>query len=254
VRPPPPKAIAGRLLAALRAAGTPENVAGMARFGIAAKRAIGVPVPRLRALAREARLHRDPRVRHAVAARLWASGVHEARILATMVDEPALVSAAQAERWIRDVDSWDVCDQLCNNLLRQAPPALALARAWPSRRPEFTRRAGLVLLAVRAVHDREVPDAELGACLVACEAAAADPRTYVKKAVSWALRQVGKRSEPLRQASLLASDRIRGQGTPQARWIASDVARELRDPGTLARMRSRASGRGGRRSPPARRA
>jgi 3-methyladenine DNA glycosylase AlkD len=157
-------------------------------------------------------------------------------LLATLLDDPARVGAAQAERWIREVDSWDLCDQLCNNLLRDSPAALALAAAWPAREAEFTRRAGLVLLAARAVHDRAAGDAELAACLAACEACAADPRNLVMKAVSWALRQVGKRSEPLRRAALAAAARIRAQGTRPARWIASDVTRELESAAVAARL------------------
>jgi len=240
VEVPSPDSAATSLLAALRAGADPANVAGMARYGISTHGALGVPVPRIRSLARAfRRSHREAPVRHATAIHLWRSGVHEARILATLVAEPALLTMAQAERWIRDVDSWDVCDQLCNNLLRDSPSARALARNWPRRRAEFTRRAGLVLLAVRAVHDRDAQDAELAACLAACEVAAADPRNLVKKAVSWALRQVGKRSAPLRRASLAAAERIRLQGTPQARWIAGDVRRELSHPRTIERMRAR---------------
>jgi 3-methyladenine DNA glycosylase AlkD len=234
---PSPDRLAAELVAALRAEGSPANVAGMARYGISTGRAVGVPVPRIRAVGKELRRAcRDPSLRHAIAGHLWRSGVHEARILATLVGEPALVTAAQAERWIREVDSWDVCDQLCNNLLRDSPGVRTLAAAWPRRRAEFTRRAGLVLLAVRAVHDREATDAELAACLAACEAAADDPRNLVKKAVSWALRQVGKRSEPLRRAALAAAERIRERGSPQARWIAGDVRRELTHPRTVERM------------------
>jgi 3-methyladenine DNA glycosylase AlkD len=223
----------------------------MTRYGIATASAVGVSVPRIRALGREIRrAHREAPLRHAIAARLWRSGVHEARILATLVDEPALVTAAQAERWIRDVDSWDVCDQLCNNLLRESPSAPLLARTWTTRRPEFTRRAGLVLLAVRAVHDRGASDAELAACLAACEAVADDPRNFVKKAVSWALRQVGKRSEPLRRAALRTTGRIRERGTPAARWIAGDVRRELGAAATIARTRRRSAAAGRRPSSP----
>jgi 3-methyladenine DNA glycosylase AlkD len=247
VEPRSPDLLAAEALSTLRAAGRPANVAGMARYGISTGRALGVPVPRIRALARELRrVHRDPPLRHAIAGCLWRSGVHEARILATLVGEPALVTAAQAERWIREVDSWDVCDQLCNNLLRDSPAVRTLAAAWPRRRAEFTRRAGLVLLAERAVHDREAPDAELAACLAACETAADDPRNLVKKAVSWALRQVGKRSEPLRRAALAAAERIRGQGSPQARWIAGDVRRELTHPRTVERLARRRPRRPGR--------
>jgi 3-methyladenine DNA glycosylase AlkD len=235
-----PDRLAADTLATLRAEGRPANVAGMARYGISTSRALGVPVPRIRALAKELRrAERDPAFRHAIAGLLWRRGVHEARILATLVGEPALVTAAQAERLIRDVDSWDVCDQLCNNLLRDSPAVRTLAATWPRRRAEFTRRAGLVLLAVRAVHDREALDAELAACLSACETAADDPRNLVKKAVSWALRQVGKRSEPLRQAALASAERIRERRSPQARWIAGDVRRELSNQRTVERLARR---------------
>ncbi len=235
-----PSSLAASLLTRLRAQANPASVAGMARYGISTAGTLGVPVTALRAMARDLRLTLPaPRARHAVALALWRSGVHEARILASLVDEPALVTAAQAERWIRQVDSWDVCDQLVNNLVRACPHAAALGRAWPEREEPFVRRAGFVLLATRAVHDRAASDAELAPLLAACERAAGDDRPPVKKAVSWALRQVGKRSLPLRRAALAAAARIRGQGSRSARWVASDVARELRDPSQVARIRRR---------------
>jgi len=232
---------AASLLSRLRAEANPASVAGMARYGISTVGTLGVPIPFLRSLARELRREVSaPRERHAVALLLWKSGVHEARILASLVDEAALVSAAQAERWIRQVDSWDVCDQLVNNLLRACPRAAALARAWPEREEPFVRRAGFVLLATRAVHDRAAADADLAPLLAACERAAGDDRPPVKKAVSWALRQMGKRSLPLRRAALAAAARIRAQGSRSARWIASDVTRELTDPRQVARIEARA--------------
>jgi 3-methyladenine DNA glycosylase AlkD len=237
---PSPAAAAAALLARLRAMASPANVAGMARYGISTVGTLGVTVAATRALARE--LRRDlpePKARHQVAAALWRSGVHEARILASLVDEPGLVTQAQAERWARDLDSWDVCDLLMNNLLRSCPDAAALAARWTEREEPFVRRAGFVRLAARAVHDREASDADLAPLLSACERAAGDDRAPVKKAVSWALRQVGKRSLPLREAALAAAARIRAQGSRSARWIASDVTRELSDPAQVARIRAR---------------
>jgi len=188
----------------------------------------------------------DPAVRHAAAERLWRGGVHEGRVLATLVDVPALVTAAQAERWIRGVDSWDVCDQLCNNLLDASPVAWGLARAWPARQEEFVRRAGLVLLATRATHDEAATDAEFVALLPACEAVADDERNLVKKAVSWALRGMGKRSPGLRRAALASAARPARREEKGARWIAADVRRELEKPEVVARVEARAA-----RAPPA---
>lgn len=242
-----PATAAAALLARLRAQASPANVAGMARYGISTLGTLGVTVAAIRRLARELRRDLpDPKARHRVAAALWRSGVHEARILASLVDDPALVTPAQAERWVRDVDSWDVCDLLMNNLLRSCPAAGALAARWPEREEPFVRRAGFVLLAARAVHDRVASDADLAPLLSACERAAGDERAPVKKAVSWALRQVGKRSLPLRRAALAAAVRIRVQGSPSARWIASDVIRELEDPVQVARIRARQARRRGR--------
>lgn len=238
--PPGTRALADDLLARLRAQASPAAVEGMARYGISRAGTLGVTVAALRGLAREAKRGLpDPAARHALAGRLWRSGVHEGRILATIVDDPALVTAAQAERWIRDVDSWDVCDGLCNNLLDASPVAWRLARAWPARPEAFVRRAGLVLLATRAVHDRAAADAAFAALLPGCEAAADDERNLVRKAVSWALRQVGKRSPRLRRAALASAARLARRGSRSARWIASDVRRELERPEVVARVAAR---------------
>jgi len=150
-----------------------------------------------------------------------------------------LVDRAQAERWIRDVDSWDVCDGLCNNLLDASPVAWELARDWPAREETFARRAGLVLLATRATHDRSATDARFIELLPACEAVADDERSLVKKAVSWALRGVGKRSQGLRRAALASAARLAGRESRSARWIASDVTRELTKPEGVARLVAR---------------
>jgi 3-methyladenine DNA glycosylase AlkD len=205
----------------LRSIAVPANLAGMARYGIRTDHALGVPMPAMRALAK--RVGRG----HALAAELWASGVHEARIMAGLVDEPAKVAARQMDAWMKDVYSWDVCDQLCNNLFVRTPHAWGKARRWATSRAEFNRRAAFALMASLAVHDKAAGDAEFLALLPLIEQAAGDERNYVKKAVNWALRQIGKRNARLRPAAIASARRIAAQGGKAARWIASDALREL---------------------------
>lgn len=213
---------AARLIGELEEAGTEETRAGMARFGIHTKSALGVPVAVLRPMARRA--GRD----HAVAEALWASGIHEARILASMVDEPGRVTAAQMEAWARDFDSWDLVDQCCANLFGRTPMAYRMAERWAGRRAEFVKRAGYALMASLAVKDKEAPDAPFEHFLRIIERAADDDRNFVRKAVNWALRQIGKRNHRLRGRAVRTAERILAQGTRSARWIATDALRELR--------------------------
>ena len=212
---------ADEVLARLQAAANPVNVAGMAHYGISTAGTLGVPMPALRALSREC--GKD----HALALELWASGIHEARILASLVEDGGAVTAHQVNLWIRDVDSWDVCDQLCQNLLRYTPAAFDLAARWSRARHEFTRRAAFSLMAGLAVKSKE-PDERFLAFLPLIRNAATDDRNLVKKAVNWALRQIGKRSPALRREAMATASAIRELGTPGARWIAADALRELR--------------------------
>ena len=159
---------------------------------------------------------------------LWASGVHEARILATIVDEPARVTRRQMDRWARDFDSWDVCDQACQNLFRYTPFAWAMATKWAGAKREFVRRAGFALMAGLAVKAKDAPDEDFEALLPLIAGAATDQRNLVKKAVNWALRAIGKRNSRLRRAAIAAAENIRAIDSPSARWIASDALRELR--------------------------
>ena len=193
----------------------------MARFGINVDRALGVSVTELRRVAR--RFGRD----HGLARGLWASGVHEARILAALVDDPTKVTEAQAERWVRSFDSWDLCDQVCGNLFDRTPFAFEKAAEWAGREREFEKRAGFALMAMLAVHRKDAPDGAFLPFLAVIEREADDGRNFVKKAVNWALRQIGKRSAPLRTAALRSARRIRAGGTPSARWIAAVAIREL---------------------------
>ncbi|MGD0777217.1 MAG: DNA alkylation repair protein [Candidatus Solibacter sp.] len=182
---------APEIVAALRARANPKNVAGMARYGISTAGTLGVPVAEIRRLARQAGRS------HSLAAELWASGIHEARILATIVDEPSCVTRRQMNLWARDFDSWDVCDQACQNLFRYTPFAWTMAARWAAARPEFVRRAGFALMAGLAVKANAAPDEAFEALLPLIAAAATDPRNLVKKAVNWALRAIGKRNPRL---------------------------------------------------------
>lgn len=203
----------------------------MSRFGIDTTRAVGVTVTELRRFARD--LGHD----HGLAAALWASGVHEARLLASLVDEPAMVSETQMEAWVADLDSWDVCDGVCGNLFDRTPFALDKAVEWSGREPEFEKRAAFALMASAAVHRKDLPDAAFASLLPVIRAQAIDERNYVKKAVSWALRQIGKRSSGLNSRAVRTAEQIERIDSRAARWVARDALRELRSDAVQARLR-----------------
>lgn len=213
--------------------GDPTQLAGMARFGIVTDRALGISVTDLRTLART--LGRD----HRLAAGLWRSGIHEARILASIVDEPSRVTEAQMERWVAAFDSWDLCDQVCGNLFDRTPFAFTKALEWSGRDPEFTKRAGFALMAWAAVHRKDVPDRTFESFLGPIRDQATDDRIYVKKAVSWALRQIGKRSPGLHRKAVTTAHAIARIDAPSARWTARDALRELESPAVLERLAAR---------------
>ena len=238
--PPSPRTLAAELLASLREQGSPANVAGMARYNISANGTLGVSVPTVRAMARNARkrLGRDPGAHHELAALLWDSGVHEARLMATLVDDPTLVREEQAESWIAQVDSWDICDLLCNNLLWQTDFAWNKAAEWPGREAEFAKRAGFVLGATLAVHDKAADDESFPPLLDLALRECTDERNLVKKAINWQVRQVGKRSAKLNAAAIATCERILAEhpaSTP-ARWVARDALRELRSDSVRTRL------------------
>jgi 3-methyladenine DNA glycosylase AlkD len=209
------------ILRRLRAAGDAAHRAGMARFGINTERALGISVPVLRKMSREFR--RD----HALAAELWASGVHEARILATMIDDPREVTAAQMDAWVREAESWDLCDRVTGNLFDKTPFAHRKAMVWSRRKKEFVRRAGFSLMAALAVHDKAAADAKFRQFFPAIVAAATDDRNFVRKGVNWALRQIGKRNAALRKDAIAVAREIARLDSRAARWIAADALREL---------------------------
>jgi 3-methyladenine DNA glycosylase AlkD len=199
----------------------PVNVEGMARFGINPQGTLGVSIPALRKIAKET--GKD----HQLAGELWESGVHEARILASMVDEPHLVDEQQLERWVRDFDSWDVCDQVCGNLIGVLPVAPQKAMQWSEQREEFVKRAGFVLMAELACHDKNASDDLFITFFTPIKREAIDGRNFVKKAVNWALRNIGKRNARLNRLSIQTAREIENIGSKSARWIAADALREL---------------------------
>jgi 3-methyladenine DNA glycosylase AlkD len=217
-----PQLDARALLARLQAHANPANVAGMARFGINPEGTLGVSMPVLRRIARE--VGRS----HELARDFWASGVHEARILATLVEEPERVTPRQMDSWARQFDSWDVCDQACLSLFRYTPFAFEKAAEWARAKPEFVRRAGFALMAALAVKAKGAPDSRFEAFFPLIAEAAGDDRNFVGKAVNWALRGIGKRNPALRDRAIAAAEEIRLQDSRAARWVAGDALRELR--------------------------
>jgi len=209
------------ILDRLRSLGDPKNVEGMARYGIRTKKAFGVSAPQLRQLAKE--LRKD----HDLADLLWRTGVHDARILAALIDDPALVTTKQMDRWAEDFDTWAVCDSACGSLFEKTPYAWDKAVAWIEREEEYVKRAGFVLMAALAVHDKKAPNERFEAFLSLIESHATDGRNFVKKAVNWALRQIGKRNLHLNGLAIRAGERIRRIDSKAARWIAADALREL---------------------------
>jgi 3-methyladenine DNA glycosylase AlkD len=224
------KAATRAVLDELRAVADPTRRPGMARVGINVELAWGVSIPHCRRIARG---HRDD---HALALDLWNSRVHEARILATMVDDPAKVTDQQMETWVAGLDSWDVCDQLCGNLFGRTPLVFTKARAWVRRDEEFVKRAGFALIAERAARDRDHDDAFWMRWLPVIRRGATDERNYVKKAVNWALREIGKRGRILNAAAIEEAEHLLTLSGSAARWIARDVLRELRSDAVQARL------------------
>lgn len=221
------------VVAELRSLADPSRKPGMAHVGITIDRALGVSIPKLRRLARA---HRGD---HELALDLWATGIHEARILASMVDDPARVTRAQMDAWAADFDSWDLCDQACSNLFSAARPADAAARAWCRRDEEYVKRAAFALVAAQAVHDHVRGDDYFLAWLPRIRRAAGDERNVVRKAVNWALRQIGKRNLALRDAAIAEAERLLELDSRSARWIARDALRELRSDTVAERLGAR---------------
>ncbi len=220
------------VLKGLKSHADPEAAAGMARFGITGAKIYGVKIPVLRKMAKE--IGKD----HRLAARLWKENVRETRVLAGMIDDPEAVTGAQMDRWAKAFDSWEVCDQACMNLFWLTPFAYPKAVEWSGRDREFLKRAGFALMAVLAWKDKNAPDAKLAKFLPVIEREAGDGRNFVKKAVNWALRQIGKRNLALNRKAVATARRMAKQGSPAASWVASDAIRELTGAAVQKRLRA----------------
>jgi len=224
-----------RALRVLRSLGEQRNIDGMARFGIRAKVVYGVAKPKMDELAR--RIGRD----HELALELWDTGVHDARILAGMIDIAEQVTSKQMERWVRDFDNWDVCDGTCCHLFVFAEPAWKKAIEWSGRKEEFIKRAGFALMAYLAYRDKAASDVKFLRLLPMIAREAHDERNFVRKAVNWALRNIGKRNFRLNRAAIREAEKARRQNSRAAKWIARDALRELRSDAVQARLRRKAT-------------
>ena len=208
-----------------------RNIEGMTRFGINPKNTYGVPIPVLRGMAKK--IGSD----HKLAQELWGSGIHEARILAGLVDDPKRVTERQVEAWVKEFDSWDVCDQVCMNLFDKTPFAFGKAKEWATRKEEFVKRAGFALMAALSVHDKKAADVEFERLLPLIKRGSTDERNFVRKAVNWALRQIGKRNLTLNKKAIAAAKEIQKTDSKAARWIAADALRELEGEKVQARLK-----------------
>ena len=213
--------------------GSARGIAMMKHFGITGVKAFGLSAPKLHRLARE--IGRD----HALAEELWRTGIHDAHHLAALVDEPARVSEQQMERWARDFNSWDVVDTCCRYLFLYTPFAWKKAIEWSRRPEEFVKRAAFSQMAYLAQHDKRAPDSKFLRLLPILRREANDERNFVRKAVNWALRQIGKRNLALNRRAIAAGKQIRALNTPVARWIAADALRELQSGAVHRRLRKK---------------
>jgi 3-methyladenine DNA glycosylase AlkD len=209
------------ILAQLERKGSKRGVAGMARYGIVARKAFGVSVGDMRLMAKK--IGRD----HALAAKLWKTGWQESRMLSVLIDDPALVTSRQMDAWVRDFENWADCDTACFHLFDKTPLAWKKIDQWSTRKEEFVKRASFALLASVALHDKKAPDAPFVKSLKLIERAANDDRNFVKKGVSWALRGIGHRNAKLRAAALKTAGKLAKSDVASARWIGKDAQRDL---------------------------
>jgi 3-methyladenine DNA glycosylase AlkD len=209
------------VLAQLKALSDPVNVAGMARFGIDTSKAFGIKHPELKKIAKS--LGRDT----ALAQELWDSGYHEARLIAPLVADPKEFTKAQANAWVEDINSWDICDGFTGSLIDKTPYAYELALTWARRKEEFVRRAGFALMAWLPVHDKKAPDEKFDEFFDYILRYADDERNFVKKAVNWGLRQLGKRNAALNRKAIKTAEQLLKMDSKSAKWNAKDALKEL---------------------------
>ncbi|OPX60768.1 MAG: DNA alkylation repair enzyme [Methanobacterium sp. PtaB.Bin024] len=206
----------------LESLSNPEDVEGMARFGINPKKVYAVRIPELR------RIAKNTGKNHELALKLWEEGYRETRILACMIEDPNLVTSEQMDEWAVDFDFWEICDQCCMKLFRMTPFAYQKIFEWSQYHEEFTKRAAFTLIAVLAVHDKKAPDEKFEQFFPLIIRESTDDRNYVKKAVNWALRHIGKRNRDLNRKTIVIAEEILKIDSKSAKWIAKDALRELK--------------------------
>lgn len=214
----------------LRSLSNPEAVKGMARYGINPKNNLGISIYKLRNIAKE--IGKD----HELALKLWNSGIHDARLLACFVEDPTKVTKEQMDLWAQDFDSWDICDQACTSLFDLTPFAWIKAFEWAESDEEFVKRGAFSLIAGLAVHDKDASDEKFEQFSSLIKKHSVDERNYVKKAVNWALRNIGKRNLNLNKKMIKLAEDISMIDSKSARWIASDALRELTSEKILSRL------------------
>jgi 3-methyladenine DNA glycosylase AlkD len=205
----------------LRSKANPNNLEGMACYGISTANRLGNSIPDLRKIAKETGKN------HKLALKLWEKGIDETKILASMIGEEDRLTEEEVEKWVTDFNSWDVCDQVCMNLLDKTPFAVKKIKEWVKRKEEFVKRAAFSLIACIAVHNKEMPDDEFIKFLPIIKNASMDERNYVKKAVSWALRNIGKRNKNLNDEVLKFAKELESIDSKSAKWIAKDTLKDI---------------------------
>lgn len=222
-----------QIIEELESLSNPEDVEGMARFGIKHKKTYGVRMPDLRRIAKNA--GKD----HELAEELWNAGYGETKILASLIDDHKMVTEDQMEKWVAEFDSWDVCDQCCINLFRKLPFAYKKVFEWSMRDEEFVKRAAFALIAVLAVHDKKENDEKFEEFFPLIIKESSDNRNFVKKAVNWALRQIGKRNMALNKRAIEIAEEIQNENSKSAKWIAADALRELKSEKVQERLKKK---------------
>ncbi len=217
----------------LKTLGSQKNIEGMKRFNISSAKAFGVSAPEIRSIAKE--IKKD----HDLALALWASGFHEARILAAIIADPEKADLRLLDTWANEIQNWAQCDCCCSEFFEKTKYAYQLPFRWSKSKKEFVRRAGIVMIAVIAVHHKKTDDDEFETFFPLIKKYSTDERNFVKKAVNWSLRQTGKRNLRLRKKAIALLEEIQNIPSPSARWIASDALRELNNTKTIAIIQRR---------------
>jgi 3-methyladenine DNA glycosylase AlkD len=222
------------ILTTLYSRANPKSVEEMARYGIKSTRnVLGVSSKFLFSLTKSIGTNQE------LALELWQTGVYEARILAALIADPKQMKKSTINAWVKDFDNWAICDGVCMHCFRDTPYGHELALKWVKQKKEFVRRAGFTMIATLCVNDKKCEDAVFLKYLPIIKKYATDERNYVKKAVNWALRQIGKRSLKLNAPAIRTAKEIRKLDSPAAKWIAADALRELQSSAVLKRLKAK---------------